>query len=390
MGEEWKNLKIIHDFFQIQEDGSMPEGSKMLLDATKIVTIPKGQDIVSIGAEPDDGMYIILDGTTRTFLSGDEPVGEQGAGDVIGELALIKEGTRKATVRALTDVTCANIPKKVFSEMAHGNAKVYGALLDLLYTKTTKVTREKERMQSELEIAAKIQAGMLPVSFEKYRDIPNFRLAARSKPAKEVGGDFYDVFRIDENRICFLIADVSGKGIPACLFMTAAKIHIKNYMMLGMPLSEAAERVNGQLNEDNEEELFVTVFLSVLDLRDNCLRFINAGHNRPAISRGGGEFELLECRSDFVFGMMEDIPYQEQKTDLLPGDRFYLYTDGVTEAFDRNEEMYTEERMLSALNRWKENWGEPEAMLDHMYQEISEFCRGADQSDDITMMYLAR
>ena len=390
MTREWHDLKIIRDFFQIQEDGSMPEGSRILLEATELVNFKKGEDIVTLGSEPDDGMYIILEGRTQILLKGDEPVGQQGPGDVIGELALIKEGTRKATIHTITDVSCANIPKKIFDEMAHANPKVYGALLELLYTKTTNVVRERERMKSELEVAAKIQMGMLPKSFKKYCKLPNINLAARSKAAKTVGGDFYDVFQVDENRLCFLIADVSGKGLPACLFMTVAKTHIKHYMMLGMPVAEVAERVNNQLNEDNEEELFVTVFLCVLDLRDNTLTYVNAGHNKPAISRGSGEFELLECKADFVFGMMEDMPYREQKTELCPGDRIYLYTDGVTEAFDVNEELYSEERMLKALNRHAKAWENPELMLDCMYQELAEYSRGTEQSDDITMVYLTR
>lgn len=386
----WKNVKIIRDFFQIQDDNTMPEGSEILLNATKLVTFEPGENIVSIGAEPEDGMYIILEGETRTFLAGDEPVGEQGPGDVIGELALIKEGTRKATVRALTPVVCANIPKKIFEETAHANSKVYGALLELLYTRSTKVIQERERMKSELEVAAKIQAGMLPKSFEKYCSLPYLKLSGRSKPAKTVGGDFYDVFQIDENRLCFLIADVSGKGLPACLFMTVAKTHIKNYMMLGMPLAEAAMRVNDLLNEDNEEELFVTVFLCVLDVQTHALHFVNAGHNKPAICRKNGSFELLECKADFVFGMMEEMNYREQKTELCPGDCLYLYTDGVTEAFNVAEELYGEERMLEALNRHRADWEHPEQMLDHMYQELADYTRGAVQSDDITMMYLAR
>ncbi len=390
MEREWKNVKIIQDFFQIQEDGSMPDGSRILLAATEPVTFQKGQDLVTIGAEPDDGMYIILDGTTQTFLAGDEPIGEQGPGDVIGELALIKEGTRKATVRAITEVSCANIPKKVFEEIAHSNPRVYGALLEMLYTKSTNVIRERERMKSELEIASRIQMGMLPKSFEQYCRLPNISLDARSKPAKMVGGDFYDVFQIDETHLCFLIADVAGKGLPACLFMTVARTHIKNYMRLGMPVAEAAIRVNNLLNEDNEEELFVTVFLCVLDLQNNQLTFVNAGHNRPAFSRGHEPFQLLKCKADFVFGMMEDMPYQEQMIEFCPGDSLYLYTDGVTEAFNINEELYTEARMLEALNRHREAWEQPGLMLDCMYRELEEFSRGAEQSDDITMMYLVR
>lgn len=390
MEKNWQDLKIIRDFFQIQPDGSMPEGSKILLDATNVVHFQKGQDIVTVGHEPDDGMYIILEGKTRVLTAGGDLIGEQGAGDVVGELALIKDGQRKATVRAASEVTCANIPKKLFEELAESNKKVYGALLELLYTKTTNVVRERERMKSELEIAAKIQTGFLPKSFKRFCKMPNVKITARMKPAKEVGGDFYDVFKIDENRLCFLIADVSGKGVPASLFMTVAKTHIKNYMMLDMPLAEVAERVNNQLNEDNEEELFVTVFLCVLDVQDDSLTFVNGGHGKPGICHGNGGFELMDCKIDFVFGMMEDMPYREQKITLKPGDKFYLYTDGVTEAFDIDENMFGDDGMLDALNQKPELWDAPEQMLDHMYEAIETFSRGADQSDDITMVYLAR
>jgi len=310
--EHWHKLKIIKDFYQIEEDGSMPEGSRILLDATDLVTFEPGEDIVTYGASADDGMYIILEGRTKVLGPKGALISEQESGDVVGELALIKDGTRKATVRAVTKVSCAHLSKPVFDGLAESNKKVYGAFLELLYTKTTKIVVERERMKSELEIAAKIQSGYLPKSFGKFNKMPDVHITARMKPAKEVGGDFYDVFQIDENRLCFLIADVSGKGVPASLFMTVAKTHIKNYMSLDMPLAEMAERVNNQLNEDNDEELFVTVFICVLDAVNHTLSFVNAGHNKPYISRAGGPFEMVDCKVDFVFGMMEDMPYREQ------------------------------------------------------------------------------
>ncbi len=390
MTENWKDFKIIRDFYQIQDDGSMPEGSRILLDATELVRFEPGQDIVTYGDSAADGMYIILEGNTKVLGPKGRLISEQSAGDVVGELALIKEGTRKATVRAASQVSCAHISKTVFDQVAEMNKRVYGAFLELLYTKTTNIVVERERMKSELEIAAKIQTGFLPKSFVQFNQMPNVKITARMKPAKEVGGDFYDVFEIDENRLCFLIADVSGKGVPASLFMMMAKTHIKNYMKLDMPLAEMAERVNNQLNEDNEEELFVTVFICVLDVQNNTLTFVNAGHNKPCISRAGGAFELLDCKVDFVFGMMEDMPYREQQISLLPGDKFYLYTDGVTEAFNDKEEMFGDEGMLAALNGHMEFGTEPEQMLDVLYETIHTFSNGAAQSDDITMVYLAR
>ena len=390
MTGNWQDLKIIRDFYQIGEDGSMPEGSRILLDATDLVTFDPGEDIVTYGASADDGMYIILEGRTKVLAANGALISEQESGDVVGELALIKDGTRKATVRAATKVSCAHLSKTVFEGLAESNKKVYGAFLELLYTKTTKIVVERERMKSELEIAAKIQSGYLPKSFGKFNKMPNVHITARMKPAKEVGGDFYDVFRIDEDRLCFLIADVSGKGVPASLFMTVAKTHIKNYMSLNMPLAEMAERVNNQLNEDNDEELFVTVFICVLDTKNHKLSFVNGGHNKPYISRAGGPFEMLDCKVDFVFGMMEDMPYREQHTDMMPGDKFYLYTDGVPEAFNDNEEMFGDERVLECLNKHSDIAEEPEKLLDVMYEEIHTFANGADQSDDITMVYLVR
>ena len=390
MTGNWQDLKIIRDFYQIAEDGSMPEGSRMLLEATDLATFEPGQDIVTYGASADDGMYIILEGRTKVLAANGTLIGEQEAGDVVGELALIKDGTRKATVRASTNVSCAHLSKPVFERMAQANPKVYGAFLELLYTKTTKIVVERERMKSELEIAAKIQSGYLPKSFGKFNKMPDVKITARMKPAKEVGGDFYDVFQIDEDRLCFLIADVSGKGVPASLFMTVAKTHIKNYMRLDMPLPEMAERVNNQLNEDNEEELFVTVFICVLDTKNHTLSFVNGGHNKPCISRAGGAFEIMDCKADFVFGMMEDMPYREQKTTLMPGDKFYLYTDGVTEAFNDKEELFGEERLLEKLNHHMNLAEDPDQLLDTMYKELHTFANGAEQSDDITMVYLVR
>ena len=220
--------------------------------------------------------------------------------------------------------------------------------------------------------------------------MPDVKITARMKPAKEVGGDFYDIFRIDEGRLCFLVADVSGKGVPAALFMTLAKTHIKNYMMLDMPVAEVAELVNNRLNEDNEEELFVTVFVCVLDTDTGKLTFVNGGHNKPFISRGGKPFEQLDCKVDCAVGIMEDMPYREQSDKLMPGDRFCLYTDGVPEAFDINGEMFTDQGMKDALNRHLEEAGEPEVFIERMYEEVEAFTRGAAQSDDITMVYLAR
>lgn len=387
---DWKELKIIRYFFQIQENGNMPEGSKLLLEAMKPVQIEAGQDIVSLGASPEDGMYIILEGQANVLTAENMLINELAEGDVVGELALIKDGVRKATVRAVTPVVCANISRSLFLEIADANRKVYAALLELLYTKTTIIVTERERLKSEIEIASRIQTGFLPKSFARFCELPDVQITARMKPAKGVGGDFYDVFLIDETRLCFLAADVSGKGVPAALFMTLAKTHIKNYMMLKLPVAEVAKLVNNRLNEDNEEELFVTAFICVLDTRTNKLTYVNAGHNKPFICRKGEPFSMLECKVDFVLGIMEDMAYREQTTDLFPGDCICLYTDGVTEAFNPEGEMFSDQGMEDTLNRHQKDADAPEIFIEAIYDEVEQFARQEPQSDDITVVYLSR
>lgn len=387
---DWKELKIIRDFFQIQENGTMPEGSKLLLEAMKPVLIEAGQDIVSVGNSPEDGMYIILEGRANVLTAENALINELAEGDVVGELALIKDGVRKATVRAVTPVVCANISRNLFLEIADANHRVYAALLELLYTKTTMMVTERERLKSEIEIASRIQTGFLPKSFERFCKLPHVQITARMKPAKGVGGDFYDVFLIDESRLCFLVADVSGKGVPAALFMTLAKTHIKNYMMLDIPVAKVAELVNNRLNEDNEEELFVTAFICLLDTGTNRLSFVNAGHNKPFICRRGEGFSMLDCKVNFVLGMMEDVSYQEQSIDLLPGDCICLYTDGVTEAFNPDGEMFSDQGMENTLNHNIDKAFAPEVLIEEIYCEVADFSREEPQSDDITVVYLAR
>ncbi len=390
MDSDWKQLKIIRDFFQIQENGEMPEGSRLLLEAMELVHLEAGQDIVTLGAPPEDGMYIILEGAAHVLNAEGGLINELGAGDVVGELALIKDGCRKATVRAVTPVACANISRRLFVEIADRNRRVYAALLELLYTKTTLMVQEKERLKSEMEIASRIQTGFLPKSFGRFCKLLHVAITARMKAAKGVGGDFYDVFLIDDRRLCFLVADVAGKGVPAALFMTVAKTHIKNYMMLDMPVAEVAKLVNNRLNEDNEEELFVTAFLCVLDTETNRMVYVNAGHNKPYISKAGGAFRALECKVDFVLGIMEDMSYREQSLDLEPGDRFFLYTDGATEAFNAKDEMFSDQGLADALNRNLGIAGQPDELVEAIYEELEHFSAGVPQSDDITVVYLAR
>lgn len=351
---------------------------------------PAGTEIIKAGDLAEDGMYIILSGKVRVYGKKGDLINELKAGDLFGELALLNDEPRVATVMAVGEVVCSSISRKNFDEAAGRDKKIYGILLSTLYSRTTVMVHEREKMRMELEVAARIQKGILPVDFAPFREYPFLDIAASMKPAKNVGGDFYDVFAIDESRMCFLIADVSGKGIPAALFMVMAKTNIRNYMKMGLPLAEMAEQVNKRLCEENEEELFVTALICVLDCGTGELSFINAGHNLPYLSRLGGDFEKRYCTPDFVFGMMQEVKYREQHMKLEPGDRLFLYTDGVTEAMNQEDEEFGEQRLAQVLNQHLDDGSSGAAVMERLEEQIRMHAGETPQSDDITMIYVDR
>lgn len=388
--EALKQVSTIREFFKIDEEKELSEGTRLLLEAMTELVIPKGRDIVTCGAGSEDGMYIILSGKADVFSSDGTRINRLGAGDFVGELGLINDDNRAATVRASSDVRCANISKRLFEDIASRNRKIYGSFMNMLYTKTTKLVTEQERIKSELSIATKIQADCLENDFTAFNRLTAVNLTAHMKPAKEVGGDFYDVFMIDQDHLCFLIADVSGKGVPAALFMTMAKTHIKNFATVGLPLAEVAARANNQLCYKNESGMFVTAFICVLDVRSGEVQFVNAGHNCPFVQKQDGAFEMFRAKANLVFGLMEDVPYREQTLTLNPGDSIYLYTDGVTEALNPAQELFGDDRLYEILNRHRAQAGEPETFVQAIYREVQAFADGEPQADDITMLYMTR
>lgn len=388
--EALKQVSTIREFFKIDEEKELSEGTRLLLEAMTELVIPKGRDIVTCGAGSEDGMYIILSGKADVFSSDGTRINRLGAGDFVGELGLINDDNRAATVRASSDVRCANISKRLFEDIASRNRKIYGSFMNMLYTKTTKLVTEQERIKSELSIATKIQADCLENDFTAFNRLTAVNLTAHMKPAKEVGGDFYDVFMIDQDHLCFLIADVSGKGVPAALFMTMAKTHIKNFATVGLPLAEVAARANNQLCYKNESGMFVTAFICVLDVRSGEVQFVNAGHNCPFVQKQDGAFEMFRTKANLVFGLMEDVPYREQTLTLNPGDSIYLYTDGVTEALNPEQELFGDDRLYEILNRHRAQAGEPETFVQAIYREVQAFADGEPQADDITMLYVTR
>ena len=239
--------------------------------------------------------------------------------------------------------------------------------------------REEQKRASELEIATKIQASVLPINFPETN---HFDIYASMNPAKEVGGDFYDFFFIDENRFVFLIADVSGKGIPAALFMMNAKSLLKSNLLSGYPLDIAINKTNNELCATNEAGMFLTAFIAILNTQTGELEYVNAGHNPPAVKLNN-EFEYLKSDTNLVLSAMGNYEYKSSKIFLKPENNILIYTDGVTEAQNTKEEFYGEERLINLLNS---NIQGSKEIIENVKADIDKFSNGASQSDDITMV----
>lgn len=248
----------------------------------------------------------------------------------------------------------------------------------------SRVTAEKERIGAELDVARHIQASMLPCIFPAFPERHEFDIFASMTPAKEVGGDFYDFFLVDDDHLAVVMADVSGKGVPAALFMMISKTLLKSAAQSGLSPKAVLEKVNDQLCENNDAEMFVTVWLGILEISTGKMKCANAGHEYPAIMRKGGDFELFKDKHGFVLAGMEGARYREYELELHAGDRLVVYTDGVPEATNGANTLYGTDRMISALNGARD--GSCRQMLEALHRDVDSFVDGADQFDDITML----
>lgn len=254
-------------------------------------------------------------------------------------------------------------------------------------------TADKERIATELSLAQGIQEGMLPQIFPKFSNNPHFDLFASMEPAREVGGDFYDFYSLDDDHLALTIADVSGKGVPASLFMVISKTILKNAalsMGQAADLGHMMEISNRQLCENNEEMMFVTVFFGVLDVKTGEFSYVNAGHNAPYIGRtedGHTEWSSLsDEKKNYMVGAVENAVYDERKITLKPGDMLFVYTDGVTEAMNENGELYTDERLEATLGRVATPDKNSETILAEVRADVAEHVGEAESSDDVTML----
>ncbi len=249
----------------------------------------------------------------------------------------------------------------------------------------THATAEKERLGAELNVAKQIQSEMLPRVFPPYKDHPEIELYASMTPAKEVGGDFYDFYMLDDDHFAMVVGDVSGKGVPAALFMVITKTLLKDASAHTCNPAQIFERVNNILCEGNDSGLFVTCWLGILTLSTGELNFANAGHNAPIIETGG-KINYLSTKPNLMLAAMDNIPYTNNTITMNRGDRLFIYTDGITEATNDYDELYGENRLLNILKSVQGKEKSPRDILDIVRNDLDDFVLEAPQFDDITML----
>ncbi|MBQ6431007.1 MAG: SpoIIE family protein phosphatase [Oscillospiraceae bacterium] len=323
-----------------------------------IVTFPEGTQMIATGGFLGDAIK-------------NAGAGDPGFGQMLTRNTLLFDYLPRFLMFTLTAIISCNIA---------------GRGRELVTTQHEKDIKTA-RIESELTLATRIQADMLPNIFPAFPGRTEFDVFATMDPAKEVSGDFYDFFLIDDDHLCLVIADVSGKGVPAALFMMAAKIILANNAMSGKRPAQILTDTNATICSNNREEMFVTVWLGILEISTGKLTAANAGHEYPVVRQPNGRYELLKDKHGFVIGGMDGIKYTEYELYLERGAKLFLYTDGVTEATDASGALYGTERMLAALNAAAD--AAPKEALRAVRQDIDRFVQDAPQFDDITMLCLA-
>lgn len=262
------------------------------------------------------------------------------------------------------------------------------ALLEIDALKSERLQQARlEGIQRELKVAKEVQRSILSTSFHRFAPETGFELYAETIPAKEVGGDFYDFFQVDEQRWGFVIADVSGKGMPAALFMAISRTMLRAMALKGQTAGKCLTQVNQLLSQDNPMVMFVTLFYGILNVENGLLEYCNAGHNPPYIRRADGRVLAIEGVSNPALGIQEDLNYHAGMVRISRGDHLLLYTDGITEARNAMEFFFTEERLKSYLQKADAELSS-EALLQGLIHEVNQFAAGLPQSDDITALVL--
>lgn len=347
----------------------------------------KAGDIVFKKDDDANELYYLGEGTIKI----PEFNATYGPGSLFGEVGIFMPNhKRTASVLCETDTIVYSITSdeifKLIKERPSFLLNLMQWSMERSIINMSKSIEDKLSIETDLKVAAKIQLDMLPMNFPPYEDKKAVSLFASMKAAREVGGDFYDFFYINDNKFCFIVGDVAGKGTPASLFMVISKTLLKTVAQQEYSPAEILFEVNNLLCEENDESMFVTVFCAILDTGTGELQFANGGHNPPLIAAGGKNFEYLQLKKGKILGIYEDFKFENQSLHLNSGDIMYVYSDGVTEAMDMEKNLFSEKRLKESLNLLKDKTiTEIEAGIQ---QNLKEFVKDAAQSDDITMMVM--
>jgi phosphoserine phosphatase RsbU/P len=279
----------------------------------------------------------------------------------------------------LPEITTRDEMKDLHDSFAHMQKDLTKYIENLKST-----TSAKEKIESELRIAREIQMGMIPKIFPPFPNLTEIDLYAMMEPAKEVGGDLYDFFLIDDKHLCFAIGDVSGKGVPASLFMAITRTLLRTVAPKQLSPSEIVKILNQSLSQGNDSSMFVTFFIGIINVETGHLKYANAGHNPPVIIHSDGTIEMFEITKNIPIGLFEDYEYEEKERTLAKNDRLFLYTDGITEAENWDQELYSEEKLLNCLSTVKNN--EPIEIVMSVAKDVVIHVNDYLQSDDLTMM----
>jgi sigma-B regulation protein RsbU (phosphoserine phosphatase) len=373
----------------------IPTGTlEALLDYCELRELAPGDLLLSPG-ETNDTLYLLLEGRLNVNLERSTGDGDFviEPGECVGEISIIDGRPATAFVTAaqpsaLIAVSEGNFWSKFITnpQIARNFMRLFAERFRARNQMMQRALEERlryEHLEKELGIAQEIQAGMLPQNLDLR---PELDIVAEMVPARHVGGDFYDVFAIGDDEYCIAIGDVSGKGVPASLFMVRAMTLLRTEMLRPQTLEWAVQRLNAALCKDNERCMFVTLMVTVLNRRTGELRYVCAGHNPMVLGRKGAQFEFLPAPAGILAGVDEQATYASAGVRLVPGDVLILYTDGVTEAMNSRHELFTEERLLDCLR------GDPEATAAEVGARVdnavAEFVDGAAPSDDLTMVVL--
>ena len=289
---------------------------------------------------------------------------------------------------SLARITKGDLNEKIREHSTHEFSLLSSGINETVDALKLAIAEATKRIDKELETARSIQTSVLPDAYSPFPSNNEFGISAKMLTAKEVGGDFYDYFLLDPSHLAVIIADVSGKGIPAALFMMQAKATIKDKMSSDRPLNEVVVEINNSLCENNKIGMFVTAFIGLLNFKTGQFSCVNAGHNPPLLKHADGNFEWFSYKGGMILAAMENVPYSQKDIILKPGDRFYFYTDGVSEAFNPEGVLFGEKRLINTLNSCLDNNFSRIELIDFINLELENYRKDAPQSDDITMLIL--